>query len=66
MAPLWLCDAACVVPSVSVAAGALNGGNAGFLRATAAAREALDAAPSSPAGATPAHSREQGVGLQER
>lgn len=39
-APLWLCDAATTVPSTTIAAAALNGGNAGFLRATAAARTA--------------------------
>lgn len=38
-APLWLCDTACTVPSVLLAAGALVGGNAGFLRATRTARE---------------------------
>lgn len=39
-APLWLCDAACIVPSVMLTSATLVGGNAGFLRATAAARAA--------------------------
>ena len=41
-APLWLCDTACTVPCTIVAAPAkaLGGGNAGFLRATAALRTA--------------------------
>jgi deoxyribodipyrimidine photolyase len=40
-APIWLCDTACTLPSVTlIHTGALSGGNAGFLRATAAAREA--------------------------
>ena len=37
-APVWLCDTSCTVPSVVLTNAALNGGNAGFLRATAAAR----------------------------
>ena len=37
-APLWLCDTACTLPACTLAAGALSGGNAGFLRATSAAR----------------------------
>ena len=36
--PLWLCDTSCTVPSVVLTAAALVGGNAGFLRATHAAR----------------------------
>ena len=35
---LWLCDTSCTVPSVTLSTAALSGGNAGFLRATAAAR----------------------------
>ena len=37
-APVWLCDTSCTVPSVVLTNAALNGGNAGFLRATATAR----------------------------
>ena len=37
-APVWLCDCHCTLPSAIVPTAALNGGNAAFLRATAAAR----------------------------
>ena len=37
-APLWLCDCHATVPSVAIAEAALRGGNAAFLRATAALR----------------------------
>ena len=37
--PVCLVDGACTVPSVTLQAAALRGGNAGFLRATSAARE---------------------------
>ena len=37
-APVWLCDCHATVPSAIVPAAALAGGNAAFLRATAAAR----------------------------
>ena len=37
-APVWLCDASCTVPSCVLAPSVLRGGNASFLRATAAMR----------------------------
>ena len=37
-APVWLCDASCTVPSCVLAPSTLRGGNAAFLRATAAMR----------------------------
>ena len=54
-APTWLCDAACTVPSRTLNAQALVGGNARFLQATRDARRArLAAAPLAPAhAATP-------------
>ena len=49
-APVWLCDAACTVPSRTLNAQALVGGNARFLQATRDARRArLAAAPLAPA-----------------
>ncbi|CAH0370169.1 unnamed protein product [Pelagomonas calceolata] len=54
-APTWLCDCACTVPSRTLPAQALVGGNAGFLRATRDARRArLAATPLAPARASAA------------
>lgn len=55
-APVWLCDCHCTVPSVLLSSAALSGGNAGFLRASAALRsKRLDALWLPPPAPPPPH-----------